>query len=197
MPDSMASYGFPGFWIEDTAGLYSQNLNSGLGEAAHFAEFDIYEGPHITRPYGDTNAFDWTTRNGGGFGTNNVIVQQYSGFMTNRNALHSYGMLWVPSTLNSGTGLITFYLDRLQVGNAITYTSAAGASPPCWPSNVTGCLFIGESGAFTLMMEGGGTGSATYPINMQSVNVWQFLLKRDFDPALNDNSPAWLNDKAA
>jgi hypothetical protein len=172
VPNSTAPYGFPAFWLSDVAGLQASNLNSGFGQAARWGELDIYEAPHNTRPYGDMNAIDWTNTNRGGEGTYNLVVHEYSGATTNPNALHSYGMLWVPTMLNNGTGLIQFYLDRIPTGSQITYSSNAEASPTCSPSNLSGCLFILERGKFVLMFDAGGAGSAAYPINILSVNVW-------------------------
>lgn len=167
------SNGWPSFWLQDITGLQAQNLNTGYGAAAHFAEFDVVEGISGVRGQ-DMNGIDWTTTNGGGFGTDNSVHELFPA-ITNPAATHYYGMLWVPSTQNAGTGLIQFYVDRIHVaGEDITYTSSAGASPACAPSNTIGCLFISESGQFVLLVDAGGAGNGTspYPINLTSVNVW-------------------------
>jgi hypothetical protein len=162
---------FPSFWLQDLSGLYAQNLHSGYGAAGHFAEFDIWEGQTAQPRNPDLNVFDWTTTNGGGFGINNGIIQYYPTGAVNSAGIHSYGMLWVPSTLNGGTGLVQWFMDGINVAQT-TYTSGGTPSPPCSPINVAGCMVIAESGNFVLMMQGGGDGTKPYPVNLQTVSVW-------------------------
>jgi hypothetical protein len=165
------SYTYPGsgccpsLWVEDLNGLYSLNLNTGYGAAAHFAEFDIFEGPSDS----DTNVIDWTGTNGGGLGTSNRVYQGYPS-ITNPTAMHYYGMLWVPSTQNAGTGLIQFYLDRTHIPSLdVTYSSGGTPTPACTSSNPPGCLFIAESSNYVLLIDSGGSG---YPVALANVNVW-------------------------
>ena len=105
--------GFPSFWLLDLAGLYSANFNTGYGEAAAWVEFDVHEAPNAGDIQGDTNVFFWKNINGGlggdNLGVNDDIHQSYT-TATNMTALHSYGMLWVPSAKNGGTGFVQFYL---------------------------------------------------------------------------------------
>jgi hypothetical protein len=167
--------GFPSFWLTDIAGLYSQNLNAGYGGAAHFAEWDVFEAKSGARG-ADLNGFDWTNFNGGQ-GTNNLgtdeLVRQGFPAVTDPRSQHLYGMLWVPSTKNAGTGLVQYYLDRVHIaGRDITYTSSTAASPPCLPSNPIGCLFVSESGRFAVLVDSGGGGGNAYPINLTNMNVW-------------------------
>jgi hypothetical protein len=161
---------FPSFWIADLRGLYASNIDAGFGQAAHFLELDIWEGVSGSRA-ADMNAFDWTLMNGDGAGTSNSVRQNYAN-VTNATAPHEYGMLWVPSTLNHGMGLIQFYLDGVLLPKPITYSFATGASPSCAPSNPNGCLFVGEGGSFVLLFDSGGDRFHAYPIGLESVNVW-------------------------
>jgi hypothetical protein len=51
----------------------------------------------------------------------------------------------------------------------VTYTAAGAASPGATPANPNGTFFIGESGNYVLMIEGG----FEMGINVQSVAAWQ------------------------
>jgi hypothetical protein len=171
--------GFPSFWLYDINGFNSGNLNTGYGAAAHWGEIDIVEG--LNGPYAaDMNIYDWTNVNGGATGCGqgnmghcNRVNETYPP-VTNQTSQHLYGMLWVPSTKNAGTGLIQFYLDRVHIaGQDVTYTSRGTPTPACSPSDPAGCLFILESGRFVMLIDSGGGGGTAYPVTLANVNVWQ------------------------
>lgn len=168
--------GFPSFWLIDIKGLQSANFNRGYGAAGQWVEWDVFEAKTGGRA-ADMNAFDWTNINGGQ-GANNLGLEKqiYELYptVTNPTSQHLYGMLWVPSTKNAGTGLVQFYLDRVHIaGHDITYTSSAGASPACIPSNPNGCLFVSESGQFVALIDSGGGHGKSYPADLTSLNVWR------------------------
>ena len=154
--------GWPAFWLHDIAGLYSQVLTAGYGEARAFGEIDIFEAKSGARG-ASMNIHHWTNVNGGGssdnLGITNTAMPQYYAAIANRTGLHSYGMLWVPTMLNGGSGFIQFFLDRVPVNNKVTYS----ASSAPW--------LITEGGNFVLLFDSGG-GTNPYPVNLQSVNVW-------------------------
>jgi hypothetical protein len=77
----------------------------------------------LNGPYAaDMNIYDWTNVDGGATGCGqanigncNRVNETYPP-VTNQTSQHLYGMLWVPSAKNAGTGLIQFYLDRVRAG---------------------------------------------------------------------------------
>ena len=162
--------GFPNFWLITIGGLLSAG-SSGYGAALEFIEIDIV--PNGTP---NTQWSDWTCVNGNcgtlpSYTNYNASILNWPAAVTASSPnFHLYGMLWIPSTQNAGTGKVQYYLDRtLQPSMTLTYTAAGTPSIACSPSNPAGCLFIAETGRTSLMFDSGA--APTYTA-IQNVNVW-------------------------
>lgn len=77
-------------------------------------------------------------------------------------ALHTVGGLWVPTSLNSGTGLWQSYIDGVHVtAQDVSY-------------NTSNNYFIGEAQSYSLIL-GAGTNptDGNIPLNIKYVRLWQ------------------------
>jgi hypothetical protein len=82
--------------------------------------------------------------------------------------MHNYGLLWVAQSLNSGTGLISRYLDGVFMASQ-TYSSGGTANPAMTPSNPTGGLSEMDSENFCLSISSG----QNWPIDVGTIAIWQ------------------------
>jgi hypothetical protein len=163
--------GWPAFWIEDLAGLYSQNLTAGYSTSAHFSELDFFESiPSGTAgsPTSTLTMHDWTNTNGGGFGTNSQVQATPSFGSPTYTNVNTYAVVWIPSSKNSGLGSVSWYFNGTLVAGPLTYTSI-GTSVPVSSNDFNGVFFIAESGNFVVLFDGGYQNA----INIQSMQVWQ------------------------
>jgi hypothetical protein len=138
------------FWLQDNqVGLdTSLQQNTGL---PYGIEFDIFEWYLPTNAL-DNNIWAWTSYNSStSQGSNIYTLSSYTTF-------HKYGMLWVPAAKNAGTGLIKFYVDGVQKGGTVSYTS----SDP---------LYYADTSVLGLnLMIGSMPG---WPMQVDYVTVWQ------------------------
>jgi hypothetical protein len=81
---------------------------------------------------------------------------------------HHYSLLWVPTTLNGGTGFIANYIDGENV-NLQRYFQNATPSAAFRPNNPAGAMFEMENMHFCLMIDAG----QGFPVQVKSVTVWQ------------------------
>jgi hypothetical protein len=147
------------FWLQDNAVGLATSLNQNTGLPG--IEFDIFE-YYIPQGNVDWGSFEWTAYNAATSQGSHI----YS--VSGPTNFHKYGMLWVPVSKNSGTGLVRFYLDGVQNGSTITYTSS---SP----------LYAADTSTLGLnLMIGSMPG---WPMLIDYVMVWQ-TQSSDFAPVL-------------
>jgi hypothetical protein len=159
---------WPAFWA---SGLEAYTGSQWSGQATgyeHFIEVDImeyFEG-EFSQPLTGfaSNLHDWYGPNGS---LSNYDVS-FNGSETQAffSAYHKYGVLWIPAT-STASGSLTFYIDGTQIGKQ-TYTQFTTQSPP--PSTSTPWAFGVIDGQHLVLQF---DSNNTYPITVQSVNVWQ------------------------
>lgn len=151
----LADASWPAFW--STAVEYmAQN-------AAHFGEMDFIEAvPTGTGTVSMNSAtLDWTS------GSNNHSSNT-TGLVAADANWHTYGRLWVPASLNSGTGLLKTYIDGVLVAT-VQYSATGGASPAFSPSNPNGVASIIDSQHFPIILGAG----PSWSVQIDYVAVWQ------------------------
>lgn len=164
---------WPIFWFAPKEFLNGSITNT------NFAEIDGFEGIPTSSGGGTTacatdcddrmSDHDWNSN-----GTDNLYNPTISSALLSSfgtwtyNAVHHIGLLWVPTTRNSGTGIISRYVDGVQV-SSLTYSSSTGTNPALSPSNPNGALFEMESENFCLLLGTGHDQTTTFG----PIQVWQ------------------------
>jgi hypothetical protein len=104
----------PDFWLQDSAGAVAQMNGSG---AFRFGEIDILEARPTNTQQTVNDWSSWNTRAASPTSGADLSALDYTQF-------HRWGVLMVPMSLNGGTGFVKWYVDGVQTGSAITWTSA-------------------------------------------------------------------------
>jgi hypothetical protein len=167
-PPAYAGPGFPAFW----ANALESNLGTSQwpGQAAgygHSIEADIleyYEG-QFSAPLNQYSAslIDWYGSSGNKYGVGTVYTVPQASF-SNYNTV---AMLWVPATATAD-GYVNYYWNGSLVSSK-SYTQLTNADQP--PPSVGTPWAFGIIDQGHLVIETGS--NSTYPITIQSVNVWQ------------------------
>lgn len=182
-----------GFYLEFTGFFTAQTPNSGevaavwawpieflTGSATKWGEIDGIECTPISA--GDTCSatmyiHEWTISGGGSTITDvqcNCGNTSQASPPISHNSLgvsQTYGVLWVPSSQNGGTGIIRRYFNNSEIISARQDYSPTGMPNPA-PGNAApanGQFSAMDSQNFVLII---GT-SSTIPITISSVRVWQ------------------------
>jgi hypothetical protein len=119
----------------------------------------------------------------------------------------SSGLVGTHSGNPAGTFALNYTKNRLIVtGSACstgTYASTSGVSTPtaASPTTMTIASSVDAGGIFKFGMFTAPFSSSIFSVapgcnSSAAAAMYNFLLKRDFDPASNDNNPMWL-EKAA
>lgn len=158
---------FPAFWLMDQ-GVLQHNAEGGnyTGDVRE-DELDIIEAwpgnGTVTPIY-----VDWEYRNGVATASN---TNTNLGVPTVDANYHTYGLLWVPMSRNSGTGLIKRYVDGVHIaGGDVSYT-ANGISSQAGSGALTGWLSgldNTEHGLIMFIQAG-----PDWPVYVDYVQVWQ------------------------
>lgn len=114
---------------------------------------------------------DWNNNsNQNNANTNYNINSSITG---NLNQYHKYGTLWVPASLNSGTGLVQYYYDGTHItAGDISYTATGPSSPGATPSNPNGTFSTLDNQALCIILGGGYAASGNWPGYFANVQIW-------------------------
>jgi hypothetical protein len=100
--------------------------------------------------------------------TNNQITGQGI-YGSNIDAnYHTLERLWIPPSLNGGTGIIRTYIDGVLVAN-VTYSGTTGSTPAGTPSNPNGLFTASDAQNWFFKISTG----VNWPFNVRSFEVWQ------------------------
>jgi hypothetical protein len=164
--------GSPAIWMVSTQGI--------IGNASPFIELDNwqaypYSAGTATSIFG--NLLQWQSTGGGNF--ENWQANGYDGSADTN--WHKAGALFIPSSLNGGTGLVQWYADGVhKSGYDVQYTSTGPASAGGGLSdsggasgNPNGLFSVMDSESFMIILSGGYANNADWPLNVSYVAVWQ------------------------
>lgn len=128
---STAGPEWPAWWIDVT----QREINLNVPESLNYpmTEVDVVDyNPNFGPGNGGANAAIWTSNSTSHFNTNDGFQGLPGGF--DYTIFHDYGVAFVPTTKNGGTGIFQFYVDGTHLtANDVTYTIGGGS-----PQNVAG-----------------------------------------------------------
>lgn len=180
--------GFPALWAGNWVGV---GLPNATPACPHYLEMDFVEEFEGTAGTTFEQAFkhEWNLPGGGcgsTIGTEPSIATLPGPPAWNGTDFHTIDQLWVPTTKNSGTGLVYTYFDgTLITSQSLTYSLAGQPTVGSGgfdgtPAN--GAFSVAEnasSSGFALFITAGNTGvpaSGSYgpwPLYIENVEVWQ------------------------
>lgn len=120
-----ATSGEPSMWFASKSLILANGQTSG-SPVYPYVEIDAFDWFGGSGP--TTNVYEWIDSIGGAsdaYGNTNTTPTIAGVTYTNYN---TYGILWVPSTKNSGTGYFKFYLNG-TLYTTVTYTPGGAPSP--------------------------------------------------------------------
>jgi hypothetical protein len=177
------------FWFNDIESMAGGSfgdltLRQWPGQAVGYGNWIELDAPEFNT--GNTTQFGHGIHNFYGGGTN-LDTGTYPGFVspvtapggTDFRQPHQYGVLWVPAT-DSTQGFITWYFDRVQIGQTVFWNKwSAGMTPPPVQGTTAYSVIDTRHLAFIL-----GNGDANNLVTVHSVEVWQATAAHNIGAAL-------------
>lgn len=105
----------PDFWLQSRLGTIAQIQQSG---SFRFGELDVFEGCGTTQTV--QTIVDWSN-----FSTNSFARSDADLTGVDYSKFHTWGALLTTMAQGGGTGSVKWYVDRVQTGSAITWTSSS------------------------------------------------------------------------
>jgi peptidoglycan hydrolase-like protein with peptidoglycan-binding domain len=149
---------WPTIWLESVEGED--------GSSSDFVEKDVFEayptGTGTLTPY--SNLHEWGRSPDGHYETPDILS------ITPDSNFHTIGILWVPTSLDQGTGLYQVYWDGVEQTNVeVTYSTSSPALPGASPDNPDGLYSVADNQLFSIIIGAG----PNWPITVKYADLWQ------------------------
>lgn len=153
---------WPGFWLDFPADAVNETNGSTIG----YTELDIFEWYSAGMI---TTVHQW-------FASNNHACDNLNNSVTFSpgNGFHRYGLLLIPSSQNSGTGVLKWYIDNTLV---TTVTYSGNGLPSSSNQCVAGAFQTADSQPFAILLQPGTTGAGgagqSAAASFKNLHVWK------------------------